>query len=271
VAHQGESADPRAAARSSSLVIGTAGWSIPRAEQQRFPQGGLHLERYAQVLPVAEINSSFHRPHRPELYAKWAAMVPPHFRFSVKVPKAITHELRLLDCEQLLADFLDQSEALGDRRGPLLVQLPPSLEYEPSLAGAFLEVLRALYDGVVVIEPRNATWFGDEAEGMLVEYQVGRVAADPARVPAAAVPGGWAGIRYYRLHGSPRPYWSRYDVGYIEALAGDIWKTAVAGAPAWCIFDNTASGAAMSNALELAAIARGGVVSGESPAGGAAR
>jgi uncharacterized protein YecE (DUF72 family) len=80
---------------------------------------------------------------------------------------------------------------------------------------------------------------------------VARVAADPAVVPAAAEPGGWASTAYYRLHGSPRMYYSAYDAMYLSALAQRLETHRRAGVTAWCIFDNTAHGAAIGNALDL--------------------
>lgn len=245
------SAAGEAPAARASTFVGTAGWSLPRAEQPRFPGDGTHLERYARVLRGAEINASFYRPLRPELYAKWAAAVPADFRFAVKVPKSVTHEQRLLDCEVPLASFLDEVAALGEKLGPLLVQLPPSLEYDASLAGAFFAVLRALHDGPVALEPRHATWFTRDAAMLLAEYAIARAAADPARVPDAAVPGGWHGLAYFRLHGSPRIYWSRYGAAWISALATQATAAARTAREVWCIFDNTASSSALPNALEL--------------------
>ena len=236
---------------SGAVVVGTAGWSLPRAEQPRFPGEGTHLQRYAAILGGAEINASFYRPLRRALYAKWAASVPDGFRFSVKMPKSITHERRLLDCEEPLAAFLDEVEGLGGKLGCLLVQLPPSLEYEASRAGAFLALLRALHDGPVALEPRHATWFTRRAASLLADYDVARVAADPARVPAAATPGGSAELVYHRLHGSPRVYWSRYDEDHLRALASRIRRAARRARAVWCVFDNTAGGAATSNALDL--------------------
>jgi len=232
--------------------VGTAGWSLPRAEQPRFPGEGTHLERYARVLPAAEINASFYRPLRPALYAKWAAGVPAGFRFAVKLPKTITHERRLLDCEAPLTEFLDQVQGLGASLGCLLVQLPPSLAYDAALAGAFLAMTRALHDGPLALEPRHASWFTPAAAALLADYGVARVAADPARVPEAALPGGAPSLVYYRLHGSPRVYYSAYDDAYLAALAARIDAAARGGATVWCIFDNTASGAALPNALALA-------------------
>jgi uncharacterized protein YecE (DUF72 family) len=233
------------------VFVGTAGWSLPRADQDRFAGDGTHLERYARVLRGTEINASFYRSLRPALYAKWAAAVPDGFRFAVKVPRSVTHDHRLLDCEELLAAFLDEIAPLGEKLGPLLVQLPPSLEYDASLAGAFFAVLRALHDGPVALEPRHATWFTPEATEQMTEYAIARVAADPARVPEAAAPGGSRDLAYFRLHGSPRMYWSRYDDARIDALEMQLSDAARRAGEAWCIFDNTASGAALPNALEL--------------------
>jgi uncharacterized protein YecE (DUF72 family) len=231
--------------------VGTAGWSLPRAEKPHFPAEGTNLERYAARLDAAEINSSFYRPHRPSTYARWAASVPAHFRFAVKVPKAITHERRLAGAEPHLDAFLAEVSALGDRLGPLLVQLPPSLRFDAPVAEAFLVALRERHAGPVAVEPRHPTWLDAEAEALLAAHRVARVAADPARAEVDASPGGWDGLRYYRLHGSPRIYYSAYDDEYLRSLA--VRLGAAAAAPAWCIFDNTASGAATANALALRA------------------
>ena len=93
---------------------------------------------------------------------------------------------------------------------------------------------------------------------MLAALRVGRVAADPARWPEAARPGGWLGadgdgagaVVYHRWHGAPRTYWSRYEPEWLLARTVELeqWP---AGADRWCVFDNTASGAAIANALEL--------------------
>ena len=214
------------------------------------PDGASHLARYSQVFPAAEINASFYKPIRRELYAKWAASVPQTFRFSVKIPRAITHEARLLDCDEAFAEFLDGVvDGLGDRLGCLLIQLPPSFEFEESLVGAFLERLRAICDLPVALEPRHASWFNDDVDALLRNYDVAGVAADPAVVPRAALPFGSRRVAYYRLHGSPRVYWSRYDHEFIARLGERLQRST--GVSTWCIFDNTASGSALPNALEL--------------------
>jgi uncharacterized protein YecE (DUF72 family) len=238
-----------------NLRIGCAGWSLPRAEASRFAAAGSHLERYASRFDAVEINSSFHRPHRPATYARWSASVPPSFRFSVKLPKAITHTLRLQEAGEPLAAFLREAAGLGEKLGCLLVQLPPSLSFDPpmaTVAGDFFVQLRASIAAPaapVACEPRHPTWFTPEADDLLRELAVARVAADPARVPAAAEPGGWRGLTYYRLHGSPRTYYSAYSEEFLAALAARLEEEA--GRPVWCIFDNTTLGAATGNALDL--------------------
>jgi len=169
----------------------------------------------------------------------------------VKLPRAITHERRLADSEDLLAAFLGQVGELGEKLGPILTQLPPSLAFEPASAQAFLRMLRRRFAGPVACEPRHASWFTAEADRLLRDHGVARVAADPARVPEAARPGGAADLLYVRLHGAPRIYFSPYPAAEI-----DHWAALIARSPAtdrWCILDNTGLGHAAADALEMRA------------------
>lgn len=233
------------------ILVGCAGWSLPREVQARFGPADSHLARYATRFAATEINSTFHRPHQPFVYERWAQAVPPGFRFSAKLPKAITHERRLVGCEQPLAEFLAQAAPLGERLACLLVQLPPSLAFEAAAARAFLTLLRTRFAGALALEPRHASWFEAEPDALLRELQVARVLADPVRHAAGAAPGGWPGRVYLRLHGSPRMYYSAYAPALLRALAQRMRAAEAAGAEVWCIFDNTASGAAAGDALEL--------------------
>lgn len=232
-------------------LVGCAGWSLPGDVGHRLPGQGSHLERYAARFPAAEINSSFHRPHRPTTYARWAASVPPGFRFCAKLPKTITHQRRLVDTEDALDEFLAQAGELGGALACLLVQLPPSLHFDAATGDRFFAALRARTDVAAVCEPRHASWFTADADDALVRWKVARVAADPAPVPQAAEPGGWRGLSYYRLHGSPRVYYSAYEPEYLDAVAARVRSDLDAGRETWCILDNTAAGAAAQNALDL--------------------
>jgi len=232
-------------------LVGCAGWSLPRAVQEQFGPGDSHLARYATRFGAVEINSSFHRPHKRSLYEKWAAAVPADFRFCAKLPKTLTQDRRLADCEEPLAEFLAQAGGLGARLACLLVQLPPSLAFDRALARSFLDMLVTRFAGAIALEPRHASWFEPEADGLLRELRVARVLADPVRHPQGRWPGGWPQRVYLRLHGAPRMYYSAYGTDVLQALALRIRAAEAEGAEVWCIFDNTASGAAAGNALEL--------------------
>lgn len=235
---------------SHEVRVGCAGWSIPGEHAGRFPRESSHLIRYAHRLPAVEINSSFYRPHRRSTYARWAAETPEDFAFSLKAPKEVTHKRRLVDAEEPLERFVDETAALGTKRGPLLVQLPPSLAFDTATVTAFLAALRRRYGGAVACEPRHPSWFTPEAERLLAEREVARVAADPAVVPQAAEPGGWDGLVYHRLHGSPQIYHSAYAAESLVTLASRLAEAETA-ALTWCIFDNTALGAATADALTV--------------------
>jgi len=234
-----------------NIKIGTAGWSIPAKAADAFHGEGTHLERYALCFTAVEINSSFYRPHRSSTYARWAASVPPHFRFAVKIPREITHICKLVDVVEPLERFLYEIQALGNTLGPLLGQLPSSHQYEAGSVEPFFQALRVRFAGDVVCEPRHFSWFAHAADRLLVKFQIARVAADPALAPPAAAPGGWSGIVYRRLHGSPKMYYSAYSETELEATAAVIRETAKHTRENWCIFDNTALGEACQNALSL--------------------
>ncbi|MBS67544.1 MAG: hypothetical protein CMK98_04135 [Pseudomonas sp.] len=234
------------------IGIGCAGWSLPREAWPAFAEQGTHLQRYSGGLSAVEINSSFYRPHRPATYRKWAASVPEGFRFCVKMPRQISHELRLRECDEALGRFLGEATGLAEKLGCLLLQLPPSLAFDRSVAEGFFTAMRARYEGALVLEPRHASWL--DAGELLERWHIARVAADPSPIAGAEQPGGWSGMRYYRLHGSPRIYHSAYSPEWLARLADELRTCARSGVPCWCIFDNTASGAAVSDALALQAL-----------------
>ena len=209
----------------------------------------------------AEINSSFYRSHRVEVYERWAATTPPDFRFAVKLPRSMSHDAGLRRTREPLRRFLAEVEGLGERLAVVLVQLPPSFAFEARPMRRFFGLLAGQFGGAIVCEPRHASWFTPAADRILASLRVSRAAADPARCPEAARPGGWLGpegdgrgaLLYHRWHGSPRMYWSRYEPQWLAERAQELaaWP---ASAERWCIFDNTASGAALSNALQMRAL-----------------
>jgi uncharacterized protein YecE (DUF72 family) len=231
-----------------TIKIGTAGWSIPRDVAHEFAGDGTALERYANRFEVAEINSSFHRPHRQSTWERWRNSVPADFRFSVKLPKVITHQRKLVDCAEPLDEFLTQANELHDNLAVLLVQLPPKLAFDEPVARAFFSMLVGRTRAQIACEPRHPSWFTPDANALLEQHRIARVAADPAVCEGAERPGGWTGLNYWRLHGSPVIYRSSYE-DRIGDYASKLTDTAAD--EVWCIFDNTASSAGAGDALAL--------------------
>jgi len=231
--------------------IGCAGWAIPSAHSALFRDGDSVLARYASRFNAVEINSCFYRSHQRKTYQRWAGAVPAEFRFSVKLPKLITHEQRLQRSGAALDRFVDEVGGLGANLGGALVQLPPSLEFDARVADTFFAMLRRRFPWPVACEARHASWFTVTSEAVLTRYRIARVSADPVLHRTAAVArdnGEWC---YWRWHGSPRVYYSDYSERALKTLVADVFAAMAAGASPWIIFDNTAHGHATANAARL--------------------
>jgi uncharacterized protein YecE (DUF72 family) len=192
-----------------------------------------------------EVNSSFYRRHRPATWQRWHDAVPDHFRFSLKLSKTITHERALIGAEAELDWFFEDVAPLKAKLGAVLIQLPPKLAFDAPSARSFLAGLRQKSAVPVFIEPRHVSWAEPEASTTLADFDVGRVLADPQLPELQSVA---AGSRYLRLHGAPKIYYSAYTSEALTEYARVLSSTAQ---PAWCIFDNTASGAALRDAVRL--------------------
>jgi len=233
--------------------VAIAGWSIRQEQSGLFAAEGTHLQRYASRFAAVEINSSFYRSHQRETYEKWAASVPSHFRFAVKMPKWLTHERGLEDTGADLTRFVKEIAGLGRKLGCVLVQLPPGLAYDPRIVETFFARLRARHRGSIVCEPRHPTWFTGAPDRRLDAHGVGRVAADPSCGEGGDEPSGSTRVAYFRLHGSPTMYYSSYTDDDLRGLADRI-RALRRRSRVWCVFDNTARGAATENALTLMAL-----------------
>ena len=238
------------------VAIGCAGWSIPGQHRDLFGDGDSVLARYATRFPVVEVNSSFYRSHRQGTYVRWAESVPATFRFSVKMPRTISHELGLRGAGPALDRFLDEAAGLGAKLGAYLLQLPPSHRLDLRVASTFFRMLRRRSDAPLACEPRHASWFTPEATALLERYAVARVTADPP-IAAASDPAGRASRwSYWRMHGTPRMYYSDYPEETLRHLAHDVAPRRMAPVVPWVIFDNTALGHAVANAARLQDILR---------------
>jgi len=224
--------------------IGLAGWSEAVSKYRaRFPGEGTGLTRYASTFDFVEVNVTFYRAVRESTFASWAQQTPADFRFSVKLSRSVTHAARL-SANARLEEALGPLRALGPKLAAVLVQLPPSLAFDPDRTEAFLLRLRASYPGVVAWEPRHPGWDCDEARRLLDDHGVTPVITE---IPTPQTPRATTGC-YFRLHGTPRRYRSAYSDADLSTLAAWLRE---GSSPAFVVFDNTAGPAGVTNAMHL--------------------
>jgi uncharacterized protein YecE (DUF72 family) len=237
----------------AGIRVGLAGWSNPPAKRAERLQQQTHLSYYAAHFSCVEINSSFYKPHRSATYARWRDATPASFRFSVKMPRSITHESHLKGCAADVRNFYEEISHLQPKLSVVLVQLPPSLEFNARTVRVFFKCVPRLSGATTTVcEPRHASWFTNAADNLLRDEGVSRVAADPARCPGAEIPGGMRRFAYFRWHGSPRLYYSKYSATQLAIFAAAATRTKAA--QTWCVFDNSARYAAWDDALQFRAM-----------------
>jgi uncharacterized protein YecE (DUF72 family) len=236
------------------IRVGLAGWSNPPDKRVERNSDQTHLAYYAAHFSCVEINSSFYRAHQSATYARWRDATPAPFRFSVKMPRSVTHESHLKRCAAEVARFYEDIAALQPKLTAVLVQLPPSLEFNRRTVRTFFNSVPRLRGTRVVCEPRHPSWFTSSVESLFRDIGVSRVAADPARCPGAEVPGGARRFAYFRWHGSPHLYYSKYSQAQLAAFAATVSKAKATDT--WCVFDNTARHAAWDDALTFIAALR---------------
>jgi uncharacterized protein YecE (DUF72 family) len=230
------------------LRVGTVGWVIERAVVRHFSRDGNDLKRYSRTLNCVEIESTYHRYPRPITWNRWAATVRKGFRFAVRAPRVLTHQRQLAGDPAPLKDFIAGASLLGEKLGPIVFQLSRYLPFDPADATAFLTTLRETHPGLVVFEPLHPTWFTAEASDLMRSFQVARTIVDPAKNPEAANPGGWEGLAYYHLRGTPRTHYSIYPDDFLADLNTSIVDRH-ADIETWVIFDHVSPAAAARNAL----------------------
>ncbi len=197
------------------IQIGTSGWDYPEWVGRVYPRHGVsdRLRYYARLFPVVEVNSTFYHLPPPSVAASWVRRTPPGFRFAAKFPRTITHELRLLGAEEELRRFLDvlaPIRAVGKLAAALL-QLPPSLGFDPSTVRAFYAALPR--DLPVAVEFRERSWLAPASFDLLREFGFAYVVVDEPLLPVRLEV--TAPFAYVRWHGHGAPLW--YDYPYSDA------------------------------------------------------
>ncbi len=153
----------------ASILAGASGYAFKEWKGAFYPddvKADDMLAFYAERLPTVEINNTFYRMPRAEVLANWASATPAHFRFAIKASRRITHITRLkAEAAEPLGYLYRNLDSLGDKRGPVLFQLPPNLKKDLPRLEAFIAHLPA--DHGAAFEFRNDSWFDDEVYAVL--------------------------------------------------------------------------------------------------------
>jgi uncharacterized protein YecE (DUF72 family) len=181
------------------ILVGTSGFSYPAWRGPFYPDdlpaSGM-LRHYAGVFPTVEINHSFYRLPTPALLASWKRETSPTFRFALKAPQRITHQLRLRDAAEITQRFVTLAATLGDQCGPLLFQLPPHLRADLVRLDEFLVTLPAGTDAA--FEFRHPSWLADATYEVLARHRAALCVADGEAITTplvATAPFGYLRLR----------------------------------------------------------------------------
>jgi uncharacterized protein YecE (DUF72 family) len=225
-----------------SFYSGTSGMVLP-VKQSEYPpefKGASRLTYYASLHSSVEINSSFYQVPKPATVEKWRESVPPHFRFTFKVPKAVTHAKGLQFSVEELEAFVETVALIGKKKGCLLVQLPPSVKRErlEELEG-LLECLSSDAKGwKIAVEFRDPSWYNREVYRVLQSYGAGMVEQDLPKSPTPQVTVADHFV-YLRLHGPEGTYRGSYDDPFLSGHAKRIAAWVKEGREVYVYFNNT--------------------------------
>jgi uncharacterized protein YecE (DUF72 family) len=233
----------------SRLYAGTSGFSYPEWRGTFYPadlpNDGM-LSHYSRVFATVELNNTFYRFPKTEYVEQWRKATPAGFRFSVKANRQITHIRRLREAEELLRVQLERLGGLGDRRGPLLFQLPPSLRRDVPLLRDFLY---ALPPSLVAVEFRHASWYDDEVYALLGEQGAALVIMESDEdTPVVEFVGPFA---YLRLHRSS------YPPADLEAWTARIREQIAGGRDVYAYFTHEEGSPAPEYARQLQTLVEG--------------
>ncbi|MHC4563675.1 MAG: DUF72 domain-containing protein [Planctomycetota bacterium] len=233
---------------SGQAYVGTSGFTYDHWREvfypARVPQRKW-LEYYCEHFHTVEINASYYHMPRLTVCESWRRRSPDGFCFVMKLNQWITHKRRLVDCAEPLEAFLEAVDGLGQKLGPILVQLPPSFHAEPAVLARFLKICPQRYRWAV--EFRHASWLCREVYDRLSEHNAALVVHDHYVIPShpPVVTTDWT---YWRFHGTGARCGGNYMDEQLRELAEVIRGQLAGGLDVYSYFNNDAEGYAIRNA-----------------------
>ncbi|MBT2406504.1 MULTISPECIES: DUF72 domain-containing protein [unclassified Streptomyces] len=230
------------------VLVGTSGWQYRDWAGVLYPQGRpqrLWLEEYTQHFHTVESNNAFYRLPAPETFADWRERTPPGFVMAVKASRFLTHIKRLREPQEPVRRLMEHSSALGDRLGPVLLQLPPTLRVDVEALDACLACFPRRTR--VAVEPRHDSWWIPEVREVLTARGAALCWADRGSRPVTPLwrTADWGYVRFHEGRASPGP---RYGRTALKSWAERIADTWPADADVFAYFNNDPGGAAVVNA-----------------------
>ena len=232
------------------IRVGTSGWYYKHWIGRFYPETlrkDKWLEYYARDFDTVELNNTFYHLPKEQTMVNWHDRVPPGFVFAVKASRYITHIKKLHNTTDEVARFLDLAARLGDRLGPVLYQLPPSLHKDLARLDAFINTISMRER--TVFEFRHSSWYGQEAFDLLDRHGVAVCVHDmDDKSPPRVVTGGMV---YIRFHGAAGRYQGNYPDAVLHEWADWITGQAASARAVYVYFNNDVSGHALNNARTL--------------------
>lgn len=227
------------------MFVGTSGWHYDHWKGLFYPEGlskSRWLGHYVRHFNSVEINATFYSSFADTVYVKWREAAPEGFRYVLKVPRLITHLKHLRGVRDDIREFCRACSLLGEKRGPLLLQIAPSMPVEPDL---LREALLSFDDPhAVAVEFRNRKWLTDKTRDLLRE--TGSVFCNMDSPEGGFTDWASPDRGYYRLHGRKR--WYSYDYTDAELEAAARFILARGHRECYVFFNNDADACAVKNA-----------------------
>ncbi|MEU7303998.1 DUF72 domain-containing protein [Streptomyces sp. NPDC007206] len=232
-----------------TLLVGTSGWQYKDWRDLVYPAGvpaRLWLEEYTRLFATVEINNAFYRLPSRETFAAWRERVPEDFVVAVKASRFLTHIKRLKEPEEPVHRLMTHAAGLGDRLGPVLLQLPPTLRADPALLDACLACFPS--GTRVAVEPRHDSWWTREVRAVLSARGAALCWADVLARPVTPLwrTAGWGYVRFHQGRAQP---WPRYGKRSLETWVDRIATTWEQGEDVYAYFNNDPGGAAVRDAV----------------------
>jgi len=237
------------------IIVGTSGWQYRDWRSVFYPAklaSRRWLEYYTDRFHAVEVNNTFYRLPPRSTFAEWRRRTPEDFEFAVKMSRYLTHIRRLRDPVEPVSRFMTAASGLGEKLGPVLFQLPPTLTADAEVLDAVLSRL----DGRarVAVEPRHPSWWDERIRTTLGRHGAALCWADRDGRPVTPL---WrtADFGYLRMHhgmARPRP---RYGRAAIRSWVDRVSSTWTPDERVYVFFNNDHRGAAIVDAIEFAATA----------------